>query len=121
MLRASSQVTGSDLNLQMINGDAEAAKSSGGVEFALELMTFAEALASQDESALARDRQLLLEAAGPAVLVESAAVAANFQRMVRIADAMGIPFDNLNEGVSGQISEELSLQRFQSAQNSISE
>ena len=119
MLRVSAKVTGTALDLQMINGDADAATSTAGIEFALELMTFAESLASQDESALARDSQRLLEAAGPAVLVEAAAVAANFQRMVRIADAMGIPVDNVDRDFNGEISEELSLQRFESARNSI--
>ena len=121
MLRVSSKVTGTDLDLQMVNGDADAAESSRGVEFALELMTFAESLASWDEAALLRDRQRLLEAAGPAVLVEAAAVAANFQRMVRIADATGIPYDDADDVFNGTISDELSLKRFESAENSMRE
>jgi hypothetical protein len=118
MLRVSADETKTDINLQMINGDLEA--SAGDIAHAVPLMKFAEALASRDELILSDARQQLLEAAGSAVLVDAAAVAGNFQRMVRIADATGIPVDDMREVASGSASEELDLQRFASAQNSLS-
>ena len=54
-------------------------------------MGFATALASRDEAALASARDRLNEVAGPEVLVDAAGIAGNFQRMVRIADSIGIP------------------------------
>ncbi len=48
------------------------------------------------EAGLARARDILKTSGGDAVLVDAAGVAANFQRMVRIADATGIPIDNLD-------------------------
>ncbi len=63
----------------------------------------------------------MLDVAGETVLVDAAGVAANFQRMVRIADSMGIPVDQLTENeMSDQIRNELDLYRFKSAENSSS-
>ena len=65
-------------------------------------MRFAEAVARRDAQALAQSRRALLQAAGPAVLVDAAGVAANFQRMVRIADAIGIPVDDMQSHWAGR-------------------
>ena len=99
-LRVSAMHTATEIDLQAVNGDADGA--AVGIEFGPELMRFAESVASRDE-ALERRRRELLEAAGPAVLVDAAGVAANFQRMTRIADAMGIPRGQhgLRDGAAG--------------------
>jgi hypothetical protein len=115
MLRASSQKTGTEIDLKGIGGDAESA--ARGIEFGAELMRFAEALARHDDQALGQARAALLDRAGPAVLVDAAGVAANFQRMVRIADSIGIPVDNLNTDVSREVRSTLRLERFHSARN----
>ena len=115
MLSMSADLTNTDVNLQMINGDEGAA--AGGVEHALQLMKFAEALASRDEAALVQSRENLLQAGGSDVLVDAAGVAANFQRMVRIADAAGIPIDERNIVLTSDIRAELDLERFGSASN----
>jgi hypothetical protein len=111
----SADLTNTDVDLQMINGDEAA--TAGGVEFARELMKFAEAVASRDEDALKQTRDELAQAAGPEVLVDAAGVAANFQRMVRIADSAGIPIDERNMVLSSGIFTALNLQRFESAGN----
>jgi hypothetical protein len=116
MLSMSADLTNTDVDLQMINGVETA--TTGGVEFARELMKFAEAVASRDEQALAQTREQLLQAAGNDVLVDAAGVAANFQRMVRIADSAGIPIDERNIILSADIRENLDLGRFGSASNS---
>ena len=115
MLRVSSQTTGTEIDLEGLNGDA--ASAARGIEFGAELMRFAEALARRDAEALAAARQDLLQRAGPAVLVDAAGVAANFPRMVRIADAIGIPVDNLDSAVSREVRGALRIERFHSAQN----
>jgi DNA-binding phage protein len=115
MLRVSSQTTQTEIDLHGIEGDAEAAAQ--GIEFGAELMRLAEALAARDAPALAAARAALLERAGPAVLVDAAGVAANFQRMVRIADSIGIPVDNLDTEVSREVRGTLLLARFHSARN----
>ena len=112
MLSWSAEISAQDVDLSIINGEGD-----GGVRFGAELATFATALASRDEGALSSAREALAAVAGPAVLVDAAAVAANFQRMVRIADATGIPADDLMQAISGDIAEQLDLRRFHSASN----
>lgn len=115
MLSLSADLTESDVNLSMINGDDTV--SAGDIQYGHLLMKFAEAFAGRDEAALATARSALLDEAGAAVLVDAAGVAANFQRMVRIADATGIPLDERNAALSYDIAKELDLKRFASAQN----
>ena len=117
MLRASADITDTEIDLQGVMGDADAAAI--GLPFGAEMMAFAETLVSRDEQALAQARDRLHEAAGSAVLVDTAGVAANFQRMVRIADSCGIPVDDMSGEVAQEIREQLDLARFPSARNSI--
>ena len=50
-------------------------------------------------------------------MVEAAGVAANFQRMVRIADSMGIPVDDMEQELGQAVRAELDLTKFTSAAN----
>lgn len=115
MLRVSSQTTNTEIDLRGIEGDAE--RAAQGIAFGAELMRLAEALAQRDAQALAAARAALLQAAGAAVLVDAAGVAANFQRMVRIADSTGIPVDTLDTDVSREVRATLRLERLHSAHN----
>ena len=81
-------------------------------------MQLGEAVAMGDEAQLSTARQQLVELAGAAVLVDAAGVAANFQRMVRIADAMGIPIDDMTTELGQQVRQELDLAKYETAQNS---
>ena len=119
MLRVSAMTTETEVDLQGVNGDA--ASAALGIEYGTELMSFAESLAQRDESGLARSRTALRQAAGDKVLVDAAGVAANFQRMVRIADSIGIPFDNMQSDFANIIQTELNLARFASAQHSLAD
>lgn len=119
MLRVSAMTTETEVDLQGVNGDA--ASAAMGIEYGAELMSFAESLAQRDESGLARSRTALRQAAGDKVLVDAAGVAANFQRMVRIADSIGIPFDNMQSDFANSIQTELNLARFASAQHSLAD
>ena len=119
MLRVSAMTTETEVDLQGVNGDA--ASAAMGIEYGAELMSFAESLAQRDESGLARSRTALRQAAGDKVLVDAAGVAANFQRMVRIADSIGIPFDNMQSDFANSIQTELNLARFGSAQHSLAD
>ena len=115
MLSLSADINASDVNLQMINGDESA--SSGGIVHGKALMKFAEALAGRDEGDLASARSALMDEAGAEVLVDAAAVAANFQRMVRIADSTGIPLDERSAALADTTIKALDLTRFESARN----
>ena len=115
MLRASAQSVETEVDIQGINGDASSADQ--GIQYGTQLMQFAEAVARRDQDALPVARQALLAEAGPQVLVDAAGVAANFQRMVRIADSIGIPYDNATSQMSQDIEKELGLSSFASAQH----
>ena len=117
MLRASSLTTNTNVDLQAVKGDKNAA--AVGVEYGLELMQFAEAVANRDNVQLSKMRQTLLPKAGEKVLVDAAGVAANFQRMVRIADSMGIPVDDMEQELGQAVRAELDLTRFASAANTL--
>ena len=117
MLRVSARTTATEVDLQAINGDPESA--AVGIEHGLQLMRYAEAVATGGEDALQSARRDLLDAAGPAVLVDAAGVAANFQRMVRIADATGIPVDDMTTELGQDVRRELGIARFASARNSL--
>jgi hypothetical protein len=45
-------------------------------------------------------------------MVDAAGVVSNFERMVRIADATGIPLDKRMERLSREVREALHLERF---------
>ena len=117
MLRASSMTTETDINLQGVNGDQEAATL--GIKHGKELMLLGEAVATRDQSLLEQARQRLLDEAGTSVLVDAAGVAANFQRMVRIADSMGIPIDDMESDLGKSVRTELDLTRYASAANTL--
>lgn len=117
MLRVSAQTTNTEIDLQGVAGDEAAAAK--GVTYGAELMRFAEAIARREGAGLVSARQTLREVAGEAVLADAAGVAANFQRMVRIADSVGIPVDNLQSDLNQRVRAELGLDSFRSAENSL--
>ena len=117
MLRVSAMTTETEIDLQGINGDAASAAVS--IDCGTELMAFAEAITYRETRQLIDSRQALLDAGGAAVLVDAAGVAANFQRMVQIADSIGIPVDDMEMEVGQEVRATLDLTRFASAQNTL--
>ena len=81
------------------------------------LLAFADALVGEDDAALARARAEVLAKLGPEQLVDTVAVASNFERMVRIADATGIPLDGVLVTLSQDLRADLGLNRFGAAVN----
>ncbi|MCH1555351.1 MAG: hypothetical protein L7T26_03890 [Pseudomonadales bacterium] len=117
MLRASAQATDTHIDLDALLGNESAANL--GIPHGQALLAFAEAFMSGDQHLLASARHSLLEASSPELVVEAAGVAANFQRMVRIADATGIPVDDMSAPGGIAIREALGLAAFASAQHSL--
>lgn len=115
MLSLSADITKSEVDLTVINGDENASTES--ILHGAQLLRFAEAFASRDEALLNQARADLLAQAGAEVLVDAAGVAANFQRMVRIADATGIPLDDLSAAISHKVVTQLDLTRFATSSN----
>ena len=86
-----------------------------GVPHERELVALAEAVVRGSEAELAGARRAALSALGPEGFVAAAAVAANFERMVRIADATGIPLDAPLDAISAGMRAELGIDAFGSA------
>ncbi len=93
------------------------AAAASGVAHAEALVGFADALVGRDEDVLELARARLLEEVGPEGLVDAAAVAANFERMVRIADSTGIPLDGPLDVMSADLRQLLHVDRFGSSAN----
>lgn len=96
----------------MTAGDADGASR---VPHGPALTALAEALVHGDDTALAQSRARVLDALGPRGLVDAAAVASNFERMVRIADATGIPLDTPVAALTADLRDRLHLDRFASS------
>jgi hypothetical protein len=114
MLRASAEISNTDLDLHLVNGVASDNRS---IEFSNELMAFATAIASRDEAELTDSREKLLAASNAEVVVDAAAVAGNFQRMVRIADSTGIPVDSARMELAQSAVDTLELRRFKTSEH----
>jgi hypothetical protein len=114
MLRASAESSNTDIDLHLVNGVASDNRS---IEYSNELMAFATAIASRDEAELIESREKLLAASNAEVVVDAAAVAGNFQRMVRIADSTGIPVDDARMELAQPTVDLLELRRFKTSEH----
>ncbi len=111
MLRASSR--GNDaLDIQsVVDPQAESGVPHGGI-----LTAFAESAVRRSDD-LPERREDIVAAIGEPALIDAAGIVANFQRMVRIADACGIPLDDWTRKRTADAKRQLALERFKSAAN----
>lgn len=80
------------------------------------LTALAEATVTGDEDALRAARGRVAAELGEMALVDAAAVAGNFERMVRIADGTGIPLDEPVATITADMREELGIDAFGGAE-----
>jgi hypothetical protein len=112
LLRASGELRGESFDLHAVTrGAAAESRVPGGAE----LVAFAEAAASGDPAACADASVRLARRLGDAAVVDAAAVIGNFERMVRIADGTGIPLDAPLALLTGDLREQLGIDRYASA------
>jgi len=88
-----------------------------GIAHSGALISLADGFVLGDEQALAAARDWLEAALGAAAVVDALAIAANFQRMVRIADATGIPSDDAMVVMAEDLTRSLGADRYRSAVN----
>ena len=81
------------------------------------LIAFADAIVNRQEQALDAARQNLVKEMGTPCMVDAAGVVANFQRMVRIADASGIPLDTPMQAASEDVRAELGINDYVASAN----
>ncbi|MDG1114350.1 MAG: hypothetical protein P8N63_11335 [Pseudomonadales bacterium] len=113
----SAKLAGDTVDLTALTGASDT--KDAGVKHGALLLAFAEAVMSRGSSTLTMARDALEQASSAGIVIEAAGVAANFQRMVRIADATGIPVDDMASELGSTIREELGLYVFEGAANSI--
>ncbi len=113
LLRVSTQSEGEEVDL---NGVVEGAENvDDRLPAGKELTAFAEAVVADDPAVLDQARSALLAVVTPAEFVDAAGVVGNFERMVRIADGIGISLDPSFEDVTSDMREDLGLNNFASA------
>ncbi len=71
----------------------------------------------EDEAALSREREALRSLLPDEAFVDVAATIGAFNVVDRIANATGIPLDEMMDAMSADIRQELNLTRFASAAN----
>jgi hypothetical protein len=91
----------------------------GGVPHGARLVAFTEAVMADDEETLRRERSALRAVLSDAAFVDTCATIGAFNVVDRIADATGIPLDDMMLAMSAAVREELSLARFGSAANTL--
>ena len=106
---------GGEVELRALTDPGAAADS--GVENGVVLIEFAEAVVRCDEAAMVRSRAAVQEELGAPGLIDAAGIVANFQRMVRIADATGIPLDTPAEMLSADVRADLGVEGYAGAAN----
>jgi hypothetical protein len=111
----SGELEGEQYDLHAVTAGEAAAPV--GVPHERELIALAEAVVRGGEAQLADARRAALAALGPESFVAAAAVAGNFERMVRIADATGIPLDAPLAVISAGMRAELGIDSFGSSAN----
>ena len=82
-----------------------------GVPHGRALLEFATAVVDGDDSNLERTREAIRAEMGDAGVADAAAVASNFERMVRIADSIGIELGDWMESMTEEVRTELGLDR----------
>jgi len=103
----------SDVDLGAITREARG--EVAGVSHGALLVAYADAAVARSKDVTAT-RKALQEALGEAEVVDAAAVIANFQRMVRIADGTGISIDAPLDLMSADLRHEIGINAFSSAE-----
>jgi alkylhydroperoxidase family enzyme len=114
MLRVSGEMTGQGIELAAVTGGLE---RDGGVTHGRRLVAFTEAVMRGGEGDVERERRSLAQVLAPEQVVDVAAVIGSFNVVDRIADATGIPLDDMLDAPSADLRRDLGLGRFASAAN----
>ena len=116
MLRESVELTGGSIDFEGLTDPS--CTEIKGIANSRELLQLANACMGVGDVALESARQALVDKMGSAAMIDTVGVISNFQRMVRIADATGIPADGPMQEMSGDLREQLGINQYVSAANS---
>lgn len=115
VLRASAESSGETIDLRAITDRAR----SIGNEHGDLLLDFADAVLGADAARLRRIQDRIAAELSPAALAGASAIAANFSRNDRIANAIGIPLEREFVEQGADIRELLGIDRYASARNTL--
>lgn len=115
MLRASAKQNELTVNLRAMTDR----NLSLGIENGEVLLAFADACVGNDVTALNMARADLVSKMGGGALVQAAAIAGNFSMNDAAANAIGIPMESLFLGDSEDYRQDLGINDFPSARNSL--
>lgn len=112
MLREVAKGADQNIDLTVVTVGSEV---ESGVPYGSELTAFARAAMGNSSDELAAARLRVVEKMGESALFDTAAVIACFQFSNRISNSTGIPLDEPVNVMTGEMREELGLDRFNSA------
>jgi hypothetical protein len=92
-----------------------AAAGESGIPHGALVIEFAEALLAGDPARLERARSAIVQAMGPAALVDCAAVAGLFNAIDRVADATGAPLEDDKAADTASLRTEIGIDAFDAA------
>jgi hypothetical protein len=107
MLRVS--VSQSNLDVDLLGIRTGKAEGLQAISHAQVLIDLADAFMTRDDLALSTARDRAQRVLGDHGIIEAIGVAANFQRMVRIASATGIPIDDPDAAFGQSVRSALAL------------
>ena len=110
----SGQLSGDDVDLRSVTVNNV---GDGGVAQGQILIEFAEAVVDEENTSLAKRRDEVILQLGEDAMVDAAAVIAIFNAIDRVADATGIPLDDLIAVTTEDMRAELGIDNFASAKN----
>jgi hypothetical protein len=116
MLRESVELTGGSIDFEGLTDPS--CTEIRGIPNSRELLQFTNACMGVEGAEPETARQALVDSMGAAAMIDTAGVISNFQRMVRIADAIGIPSDGPMQVMSEDLREQLGINQYVSAANS---
>jgi len=110
MLRESSKVEGTIIQLKDVTGGLSANTKVEGGELLVDL---AEAIVVREKNRIKKCRQKVYDLLGNSALVDAVAVASAFHGFVRIADSIGIPYNTAARGQdAADIRDEVGINEF---------
>lgn len=115
VLRASAEVSGTPIDLRAIT---DRSRSIGNEQGDL-LLDYSDAVLGADDVRLRQIQQRIIAELGPPALLGAAAIAANFSRNDRIANAIGIPLEREFVEQGADLRALLGIDQFASARNTL--
>lgn len=115
-LSSSGKDTDEEYDLRAVMGDTDV---DSGILASMELSLFAEAICEMDAAKIGPARAVVIKTLGQAAMLDAAAAVGAFNIFPRVADATGIPLEEMKVEPTAALREELGLEAFNPAGNKL--